>query len=158
MIDALFAEEDVRESLRAELEELFKYKFYTEALDQLGADKKPSFHVSEVYGDDLYTAGQGLKSLLRWYVTQYSALMTDEEIDNLIGGTSSRVEEEEMDESKYVSDDGRIVAVTYGSANDAGSFDHYRTFVLNYNNFSVSVVYDGIQYTIPAYSYVVIDY
>lgn len=158
LIDALFAEEDVRESLRAELEELFKYKFYTEALDQLGADKKPSFHVSEVYGDDLYTAGQGLKSLLRWYVTQYSALMTDEEIDNLIGGTSSRVEEEEMDESKYVSDDGRIVAVTYGSANDAGSFDHYRTFVLNYNNFSVSVVYDGIQYTIPAYSYVVIDY
>ncbi len=158
LIDALFAEEDVRETLRAELEELFKYKFYTEALDELGADKKPSFHVSEIYGDDLYTAGQGLKSLLRWYIVQYSASMTDEEIDNLIGKVTSGTEGEDEDESKYLSDDGRIVAVTYGSANDNGGYDNYRTFVLNYNNFSVSVIYDGIQYTIPAYSYVVIDY
>ena len=158
LIDALFAEEDVRETLRAELEELFKYKFYTKALDELGADKKPSFHVSEIYGDDLYTAGQGLKSLLRWYVVQYAQAMTDEEIDNLIGKTSSTIEEEEQDESKYLSDDGRIVAVTYGSANANGGYDNYRTFVLNYNNFSVSVIYDGVQYTIPAYSYVVIDY
>ncbi len=158
LIDALFAEEDVRDALRAELEELFKYKFYTEALDQLGADKKPSFHVSEIYGDDLYSAGQGLKSLLRWYIVQYSQAMTDEEIDSLIGKTSSGVKEEEEDESKYLSDDGRIVAVTYGSANENGGYDNYRTFVLNYNNFSVSVVYDGIQYTIPAFSYVVIDY
>lgn len=158
LINALFAEEDVRETLRAELEELFKYKFYSEALDELGADKKPSFHVSEIYGDDLYTAGQGLKSLLRWYIVQYSGAMTDEEIDDLIGQTSSSSEEEEEDESKYLSDDGRIVAVTYGSANDNGGYDNYRTFVLNYNNFSVSVIYDGVQYTIPAYSYVVIDY
>ncbi len=158
LIDALFAEEDVRETLRSELEELFKYKFYSSALDELGADKKPSFHVAEIYGDDLYTAGQGLKSLLRWYVVQYSETMTEEEIDSLIGKTSSSVEEEEMDESKYVSDDGRIVAVTYGSANAEGGYNSYRTFVLNYNNFSVSVVYNGVQYTIPAYSYVVIDY
>ena len=158
LIDALFATEEVRETLRAELEELFKYKFYTSALDELGADKKPSFHVSEIYGDDLYTAGQGLKSLLRWYVVQYSQAMTEEEIDTLIGSTSGSIEEEETDESKYLSDDGRIVAVTYGAAGANGGYDNYRTFVLNYNNFSVSVVYDGIQYTIPAFSYVVIDY
>ena len=154
LIDALFAEEDVRESLRNELIVRFKYKYYVAALDELGADKMPSFHVAEIYGDDLYTAGQGLKSLLRWYVTDFSKMMTDEEIDKLIGGSSSATEDEDEDESKYLSDDGRIVAVTYG-ADDGNS---YRTFVLNYNNFSVSVTYDGVNYTIPAFGYVVINY
>ncbi len=158
LIDALFAEEDVRETLRSELVLRFKYKYYTAALDELGADKMPSFHVAEIYGDDLYTAGQGLKSLLRWYITDFSAMMTDEEIDKLIGGSSSAVEDEDQDESKYLSDDGRIVAVTYGVLNDTASYDDYRTFVLNYNNFSVSVTYDGINYTIPAFSYVVINH
>ena len=84
--------------------------------------------------------------------------MTEEEIDSLIGSIVSGDDEEENDPSKYLSDDGRIVAVTYGTPNNEGSYDAYRTFVLNYNNFSVSVVYDGVQYTIPAFSYVVVDY
>jgi len=157
-IDTGFAEEKNREALRAELEVLFKYKFYVNALDELGADVMPSFHVSEIYGDDLYSAGQALKSLMRWYIIDYSEMMTEDEIQNLIGGSSSATEDEEMDENKYISDDGRIVAVTYGEKNANGGYDNYRTFVLNYNNFSVSVVYDDIQYTIPAFSYVVIDY
>ena len=65
-------------------------------------------------------------------------------------------DEEEEDPSKYLSADGRIVAVTYGEKTSNGSYEGYKTFLLNYNNFSVSVVYDGITYTIPAYGYVVI--
>lgn len=154
LIDALFATEEIRESLRDELVARFKYKYYVAALDELGADKMPTFHVAEIYGDDLYSAGLGLKSLLRWYISDYSEMMSAEEIDKLIGGSSSNVEEDVEDESKYLSDDGRIVAVTYGAV-DGGN---YRTFVLNYNNFSVSVTYDGVNYTIPAFSYVVINY
>ena len=146
------------EAIVPELKAYFQYMYYTEVLAELGADKLPTFSVSEIYGADLYTAGQGLKSLLRWYVTEYAGMMTNEEIDSLIGSIISGDEEEKEDSSKYLSDDGRIVAVTYGSANSEGGYDAYRTFVLNYNNFSVSVVYDGIQYTIPAFSYVVVDY
>ena len=76
----------------------------------------------------------------------------------MLGGTSSSVQEETKDESKYVSNDGRIVAVTYGTPNNDGTYSNYKTFVLNYNNFSVSVVYEGVTYTIPAYSYVTINY
>jgi hypothetical protein len=61
-------------------------------------------------------------------------------------------EEEEIEDadSKYSTEN--IVAVTYG--NDDGSA--YKTIVLNYNNYSVSIVYEGIEYTIPAYQFVVI--
>jgi len=158
LIDAYFATEDVADTLAAELEEYFKYKYYTAVLEELGAAKTPTFHVSEIYGDDLYTAGQQLKSLLRWYVTEYAGAMTEADIDALIGIQSSAAEEEEKEASKYLSDDGRIVAVTYGSALAAGGYEAYTTFVLNYNNFSVSVVYNGVQYTIPAYDYVEIPY
>ena len=146
------------EAIVSELKAYFQYMYYTEVLSELGADKMPTFSVSEIYGADLYTAGQNLKSLLRWYVTEYAGVMTNEEIDSLIGSITSSEEDEIDDPSKYLSDDGRIVAVTYGSSNSAGGYDSYRTFVLNYNNFSVSVVYGGVQYTIPAFSYVVVDY
>ncbi len=146
------------EELAEELTAYFQYQYYTTVLGLLNADKAPAINVSEVYGDDLYTAGQGFKSLLRYYVTQFSAVMTDEEIDAMLGGSSTSVEEEEESESKYVSNDGRIVAVTYGVPNAEGTFDEYKTFILNYNNFSVSVVYEDITYTIPAYSYVSIVY
>ena len=52
--------------------------------------------------------------------------------------------------SKYTTEN--IVAVTYG--NDDGS--DYKTIILNYNDYYVSVVYDGVEYTIPAYEFVVI--
>ena len=53
-------------------------------------------------------------------------------------------------ESKYITEN--IVAVTYG--NDDGTA--YKTIILNYNDYYVSVVYNGVEYTIPAYEFVVI--
>ena len=58
--------------------------------------------------------------------------------------------------SRYLSDDGRIVSVTYGDKNANGSYSAYKTFILNYNNFSVNVEYGDVTYTIPAYGYVVV--
>ena len=65
-------------------------------------------------------------------------------------------EEEEEEASRYLSDDGRIVSVTYGTKNADGSYSAYKTFILNYNNFSVNVEYGDVTYTIPAYGYVVV--
>jgi acyl-ACP thioesterase len=49
-------------------------------------------------------------------------------------------------EERYTTEN--IVAVTYG--ND------YKTILLNYNNYTVRIVYDEIEYTIPAYEFVII--
>ena len=58
--------------------------------------------------------------------------------------------EEEVD-SRYMTEN--IVAVTYGSAMGQA----YKTIILNYNNYSVNIVYNGKEYTIPAYEFVVVD-
>ena len=52
-------------------------------------------------------------------------------------------------------DTGSIVAVTYGGkgGNDNEAF---KTFILNYNSFSVEVVFEGTTYTIPEFGLVVI--
>ncbi len=55
--------------------------------------------------------------------------------------------------SRYLVDDGTIVAVTYGEVGD-----DYRTFILNYNYFTISVEYDGETYEIDRYGYVMIDH
>ena len=155
LVDSLFATEDEREFLVPEIVEYIKHVYTTEALDKVDAKKAPSFHISEVYGNTLSTATADIKALLLYYVTTYTEI-TEEDIDKMIGGSQGSLGgDEEEETSRYVSDDGRIVAVTYGDEAD-GSYSKYKTFVLNYNNFSVNVEYDGVTYTIPAYGYVVV--
>lgn len=62
------------------------------------------------------------------------------------------VEETSNTNSRYLVDDGSIVAVTYGEVGE-----DYRTFILNYNYFTISVEYDGETYEIDRYGYVVVD-
>ena len=57
--------------------------------------------------------------------------------------------------TKYTNDDGNIVKVTYGDIDANGKYVAYKTFILNYNFFDVTVVLDGVTYTIPASGYVV---
>ena len=64
-------------------------------------------------------------------------------------------EVEEYNYTKYTDDTGSIVAVTYGGKN-GNDMEAFKTFILNYNSFSVEVVFEGITYTIPAFSLVVI--
>ena len=54
---------------------------------------------------------------------------------------------------RYLLDDGSIVAITYGEEGEP-----YRTFLLNYNYFTISVEYNGQTYEIDRYGFVVIDY
>ena len=144
-------------TLAPELRAYLEYTYYNAVLARLGADKDPAFHVSEIYGETLYSSAMGLKDLMYFYVTAITDLSAAD-IDRLIGGTGNNKLEDEEDEeaSRYLSDDGRIVSVTYGDKNADGSYTAYKTFILNYNNFSVNVEYGDVTYTIPAYGYVVV--
>ena len=55
--------------------------------------------------------------------------------------------------SKYIYDDGSVVAVTYGDNGEA-----YRTFILNYNSFAIKVTYGEVEYEIAGYGYAVINH
>ena len=158
LIKALFATEEDRETLRPEVRAYLEHAYYVAVRDRLNATKLSTFHVSEVYGSTLHDAASDLKSLMYYFVSARTD-MSSEDIDRYIGGGSGGIldtDEEEEEASRYLSDDGRIVSVTYGDKNADGSYSAYKTFILNYNNFSVSVVYEGVTYTIPAYGYVIV--
>ena len=59
--------------------------------------------------------------------------------------------------NKYLVDNNQIVVVTYGTREN-GVKTAYKSFILNYNNFAVTVVYEGITYTIASGGYVMIQY
>ena len=157
LIKAKFADESNRETLLPETLAYLQYCYYTEVLKLLSADELPKFHISEIYAGTLYEAAMGLKELMYYFVINNSDLTTDD-VDKLIQppkGPGSG-EDDDDEASRYLSDDGRIVSVTYGTKNADGSYTAYKTFILNYNNFSVNVEYNEVTYTIPAYGYVVV--
>ena len=139
------------------LEDYVAYEYYMNVLKRLGANVQPIFHVSEVYSATLAETTTELKELMIYFVTANTD-MTREDVIALGSVSSAADDDEELDAetSRYLSDDGRIVSVTYGDKNADGSYSAYKTFILNYNNFSVSVEYDGVTYTIPAYGYVIV--
>ena len=59
-------------------------------------------------------------------------------------------DETEEEVSRYQTEN--IVAVTYGEKMG----NPYKSIILNYNNYTVKIVYNGYEYTIPAYEFVVI--
>ncbi|MBQ9415645.1 MAG: hypothetical protein IJU20_02250 [Clostridia bacterium] len=68
---------------------------------------------------------------------------------------SEEVKTETEEENKYLVNNGNIVAVTYGGK---GGIDQtaYKTFILNYNAYTVHVTYNSVEYTIPSGEYVMI--
>lgn len=151
---------EAKAQLRSDIEAYLRYNYYQALFnDKMDAAKKaPTLHVSEVYGDSLPEASSGLKKLLRYYVTALTEF-TEKDIDDMLTTETGKTDEVVTETSKYYTDDGRIVAVTYGSKDTSDSttkYAAYKTFLLNYNNFSVSVEYDGVTYTIPEYGYIVI--
>ncbi len=92
-----------------------------------------------------------------------TAQVSKEDIDDRLNYYDEEEEEEESEsedaDSIYLSDNGNIVAVTYGGKN-GNDREAYKTFILNYNNYAVTVHYevgDEVKvYTIPANRYVVV--
>ena len=94
---------------------------------------------------------------------KYTEHFTVKDINDLLNFSDEEEEDEELEEEEidsiYVNDNGNIVAVTYGGKN-GNDKEAYKTFILNYNNFAVTVKYEvngeTRVYTIPANRYVVI--
>ena len=112
----------------------------------------------ELYGDGT-TPGLNAETLAKVESLQnnpnasdneiYTKILDRIEINRLINKSEEDDDEgDEVEENKYSTEN--IVVVTYG--NDDGSV--YKTIILNYNNYSVKVEYEGKVYTIPAYYYV----
>ena len=88
---------------------------------------------------------------------------SEEEIEERLDRYEEEEEEEEEEvveeDTIYTSNNGNIVAVTYGGKNGNDN-EAYKTFILNYNNYAVTVKYEvngEIRiYTIPANEYVVV--
>jgi hypothetical protein len=84
--------------------------------------------------------------------------LTREEIDEELEEEEEEKAEEEEVVDRFFIDNGYIVAVTYGEEDGTA----YKTFILNYNNFAVTVNYtvngEDRVYTIPGSSYVEIYY
>ena len=105
--------------------------------------------------EDLEDACQGIEDLMK--VFNKDALLeagkpeedkAEEDDDQNVGNTSN----------KYVVDNNLIVAVTYGTRDDNGVKTAYKSFILNYNNYAVTVTRNGVVYTIASGGYVVIEH
>ena len=145
------------EALTPALKDYIAHQYYTAALRRLGAATQPVFNVSEVYNSTLAETASELEELMIYFVTTNTDMSREDVIAlGTIVSTAGDDDELDAETSRYLSDDGRIVSVTYGDKNADGSYSAYKTFILNYNNFSVSVEYDGVTYTIPAYGYVIV--
>ena len=155
IVDEQTEDGEYKDQLMSAIKDYIRDYYYRAVISKLNATKMTEFHVHEIYGTDLYTASEELKGLLRYYTVARTDL-TEKDIDDLIVVAKPPEEDVTEDASKYLSADGRIVAVTYGDAQGNGSYVAYKTCLLNYNNFSVSVVYDEITYTIPAFGYVIV--
>lgn len=63
---------------------------------------------------------------------------------------------ESVSTTNLVNNNNKVVAVSYGDVDASRNKTYYKTFILNYNNYVVHTVYNGQEYTIPAYGYVVL--
>jgi hypothetical protein len=92
------------------------------------------------------------------YADAVAGGLTREEIDEELEEEEDDTSDEEENVDKFFIDNGYITATTYGE--DDGT--PYKTFILNYNNFAVTVNYtvngEDRVYTIPGSSYVEIYY
>ncbi len=75
-----------------------------------------------------------------------------EVLDRIVLDDDEEDTEDDEDEAGSHYSAGDIVAVTYGTLDG----EAYKTMLLNYNNYKVTLVYGGIRYTIPAYGFVVV--
>jgi hypothetical protein len=81
--------------------------------------------------------------------TIYDEIIRRIEINKLLDKDDSDDEEIETEEDSRYSTEN-VVAVTYGDAENKP----FKTIILNYNNYSIRLEYNGFVYTIPAYGFV----
>ncbi len=152
---------DTNADYKAQLENLIKFYFYEEVFKRLNCTKAIEFNLHEIYDGTLEESYVNLKALIKYFTLSFTDVTEEEFETYFVAQNIDTDDDEEEEESRYISDDGRIVSVTYGQKKEGGGYTPYKTFILNYNNFSVKVEYEigegeTIIYTIPAYGYVTV--
>ena len=121
-------------------------------------DIKAKYAEMQIKAEELTTKIADAKAL---YMQYYEAVLVYYPEQDYITKVEKPKTEKEDDDSyvytKYTNDDGNLVAVTYGG-NNGNIKEAYKTFILNYNFFEVTTNYNGTDYTIPAFGYVVIEH
>ena len=106
------------------------------------------------YSDEVVAAIENIESLNQKYSDNFKILgrMILEE-KGIINATNVT---EITSSDKYEASENTIAMVTYGDKDNNGKYVDYKSFILNYNSYSVVVQDDvsGATYTIPAYGYV----
>ena len=102
--------------------------------------------------ENAWAVYEGVKAAVSGYISESDIA---NRLPNDYSSSTDEDKEEEEGFDKYAVEEGSIVIVTYGGKNGVDA-DAYKSIILNYNNFSVSIEYEGKVYTLPAYGYVVI--
>ncbi len=68
---------------------------------------------------------------------------------------NSNVQENELTMNRYSVTNNNVVSVTYGDIEN-GETVAKKTFILNYNNYAVSVTFNGVVYTVAAGGYIIV--
>lgn len=66
------------------------------------------------------------------------------------------VDEETVELNRYSVTNNNVVAVTYGDIDANGQKVAKKTFILNYNNYAVTVTYNKVVYTVAAGGYIIV--
>ena len=114
--------------------------------EQFIADCQANIEPSKALCDQIDALMATVEALYNEVLTVADGVIVVEEVKETV------VEEKTGINSRYLVDDGTIVAVTYGEAGK-----DYRTFLLNYNYFAISVEYNGETYEIDRYGFIVVD-
>ena len=114
----------------------------------MGAENLYNAFVRMLEIDGLYNAEEPESSYVNVKAMEEEALASKNTADE----SETVVEKKEEVNSKYAINKD-IIVVTYG---EVGA--DYKSFILNYNDYTVQTTYKGVVYTIEAYGYVMIEY
>ena len=130
------------------------------AAQELIDDARACAEEAQTYLEDIKALADECYSYVEGIYEAASTHVDRETIDSYVNFYEDEEQEDLVEEdAAAVYNNGNIVAVTYGGKN--GNADAaYKTFILNYNNYAVTVKYDvngeTRVYTIPANRYVMV--
>ncbi len=132
------------------------------AAEELIEDARASAEAAQAYLEDIKALADECATYVEGIYEEAGSHVDKETIDSYVDFHEDEDDEDLEEEDEIaVRNNGNIVAVTYGGKNGVDS-DPYKTFILNYNNYAVTVKYDvngeTRVYTIPASRYVMIQY
>ena len=114
---------------------------------------------------DLYEAALRLLSGRRYAKDEYLSIprasvdeLKEAAVYTISDEGAGEAQTEDQTASATAINNNKVVLVTYGDVSDTQVKTYYKSFILNFNNYSVRTVYGGMEYTIPGYGYAVIYY